>query len=81
MVELRKYITRKNAHGDTEWHPPAHLDHRRPKTNCMHHPEKPLKPDGGEAALAALPALQARLRRKTGTSTSDAGTSGAGIGA
>jgi hypothetical protein len=45
MVELRKYITRRNAHGDTEWIPPGHLDYGQPRTNCMHHPEKPLKPD------------------------------------
>jgi hypothetical protein len=45
MVELRKYITRRNAHGHTEWHPPAHLDHGRPRTNCMHHPERPLRAD------------------------------------
>ncbi|TAJ18282.1 MAG: ribonuclease III [Dehalococcoidia bacterium] len=34
-----------------------------------------------QAAMAALPALQQRLRRQTGTSTSDAGAPGAGIGA
>ncbi|OBI97765.1 HNH endonuclease signature motif containing protein [Mycobacterium asiaticum] len=48
MVELRNYITRRNAHGDTEWIPPRHLDHRRPRTNCMHHPERPLKPEDDE---------------------------------
>jgi hypothetical protein len=32
--------TRTNAHGDTEWIPPAHLDHGQPRTNKFHHPEK-----------------------------------------
>ncbi|BDB40434.1 hypothetical protein Mkiyose1665_58320 [Mycobacterium kiyosense] len=45
MVELRNYITRRNAHSLTEWIPPDHLDHGQPRTNCMHHPERPLKPD------------------------------------
>ncbi|GAB3001436.1 HNH endonuclease signature motif containing protein [Mycobacterium bourgelatii] len=44
MVELRKYVTRRNAHGYTEWIPPEHLDHGRPRVNCMHHPERELQP-------------------------------------
>ena len=40
--------TRKNARGDTEWIPPAHLDHGRPRTNTFHHPEKLLAPDDDE---------------------------------
>ncbi|EUA89720.1 hypothetical protein I551_3796 [Mycobacterium ulcerans str. Harvey] len=35
--------TRKNAHGDTEWLPPPHLDHGQPRTNTYHHPEKLLR--------------------------------------
>ncbi len=34
------WTTRKNHHGDTEWIPPAHLDHGQPRTNTYHHPEK-----------------------------------------
>lgn len=43
MVEHRNYTTRKNAHGDTEWLPPPHLNYGRPTTNCMHHPERLLR--------------------------------------
>jgi hypothetical protein len=39
------WTTRKNAHGDTEWIPPAHLDHGQPRTNTYHHPEKLLQDD------------------------------------
>ncbi|ORW95918.1 hypothetical protein AWC27_05765 [Mycobacterium szulgai] len=39
------WATRKNAHGDTEWIPPPHLDHGQPRTNSFHHPEKLLAPD------------------------------------
>ncbi len=39
------WITRKNTHGDTEWLPPAHLDHGQPRTNTFHHPEKLLRDD------------------------------------
>ena len=39
------WTTRKNTHGDTEWIPPAHLDHGQPRTNSFHHPEKLLKQD------------------------------------
>ncbi|PJE02081.1 MAG: hypothetical protein CK428_30310, partial [Mycobacterium sp.] len=34
------WTTRKNARGDTQWIPPAHLDHGQPRTNTFHHPEK-----------------------------------------
>jgi hypothetical protein len=40
------WTTRKNHHGDTEWIPPAHLDHGQPRTNTYHHPEKLLRDDG-----------------------------------
>ncbi len=36
------WTTRKRANGDTEWIPPPHLDHGRPRTNRFHHPEKVL---------------------------------------
>jgi Domain of unknown function (DUF222) len=39
------WTTRKNHHGDTEWIPPPHLDHGRPRTNTFHHPEKLLRDD------------------------------------
>jgi Domain of unknown function (DUF222) len=39
LVE-KGWTTRTNAHFDTEWIPPAHLDHGRPRTNTFHHPEK-----------------------------------------
>ncbi|OBK21286.1 hypothetical protein A5634_10460 [Mycobacterium asiaticum] len=45
LVELRNYITRRNAHGQTEWIPPEQLEYGRPRVNCMHHPERALKPD------------------------------------
>lgn len=32
--------TRKLSNGDTEWIPPAHLDHGQPRTNGYHHPER-----------------------------------------
>ena len=37
------WTTRKNARGDTEWIPPAHLDRGRPRVNTFHHPEKLLR--------------------------------------
>src|SRR6202042_508356 len=37
------WTTRKNAHGQTEWIPPPHLDHGQPRTNTYHHPEKLLQ--------------------------------------
>jgi hypothetical protein len=39
------WTTRKNARGDTEWLPPAHLDYGQPRVNTFHHPEKVLAPD------------------------------------
>ena len=39
------WTTRKNAHGDTQWIPPAHLDHGQPRVNTYHHPEKLLRDD------------------------------------
>jgi hypothetical protein len=37
------WTTRTNAHGDTEWVPPPHLDHGQPRTNPYHHPERFLR--------------------------------------
>jgi Domain of unknown function (DUF222) len=42
------WTTRKNHHGDTEWIPPAHLDHGQPRVNTYHHPEKLLRDDDDE---------------------------------
>ena len=42
------WTTRKNAKGDTEWLPPAHLDYGQPRINTYHHPEKLLAPDDDE---------------------------------
>jgi hypothetical protein len=42
------WTTRKNAKGDTEWLPPAHLDHGQPRTNTFHHPEKLFTPEDDE---------------------------------
>jgi Domain of unknown function (DUF222) len=39
------WTTRKNAHGQTEWIPPPHLDHGQPRVNTFHHPEKLLTAD------------------------------------
>jgi Domain of unknown function (DUF222) len=39
------WTTRKNHNGDTEWIPPAHLDHGQPRVNTFHHPEKLLQDD------------------------------------
>jgi hypothetical protein len=50
LVEQGGFTTRKNAHGDTEWIPPPHLDHGQPRTNTFHHPEKLLAPDDDEPA-------------------------------
>ena len=41
------WTTRKNAHGDTEWIPPAHLDRGQSRVNTFHHPEKLLR-DGDD---------------------------------
>jgi Domain of unknown function (DUF222) len=42
------WTTRKNAHGDTEWIPPRHLDRGQPRVNTFHHPEKLLRDDDGD---------------------------------
>jgi Domain of unknown function (DUF222) len=42
------WTTRTNAHGDTEWLPPPHLDHGQPRTNPFHHPERFLDRDDDE---------------------------------
>ncbi|MDP7729216.1 HNH endonuclease signature motif containing protein [Mycobacterium sp. TY813] len=42
------WTTRKNANSDTEWLPPAHLDHGQPRINTFHHPEKLFAPDDDE---------------------------------
>jgi Domain of unknown function (DUF222) len=43
------WTTRTNAHGDTEWIPPPHLDRGQPRTNPYHHPERfHRNPDGDE---------------------------------
>ena len=39
------WTTRKNQRGQTEWIPPAHLDHGQPRVNTFHHPEKLLRDD------------------------------------
>jgi hypothetical protein len=44
----RGWITRKNAHGDTEWIPPPHLNRGQPRINTFHHPEKLLCEEDGE---------------------------------
>jgi hypothetical protein len=37
------WTTRKNQRGETEWVPPAHLDHGQPRINRFHHPERLLR--------------------------------------
>jgi hypothetical protein len=44
------WTTRKNAHGDTEWLPPPHLDRGQLRINTFHHPEKLLQDDDEESA-------------------------------
>lgn len=36
----RGWTTRKLKTGDTEWIPPPHLDHGRPRVNTFHHPDR-----------------------------------------
>jgi len=48
LVEKGGFATRKDAHGDTEWIPPPHLDYGQPRINSFHHPEKLLAPDDDE---------------------------------
>src|SRR5262249_8700290 len=55
--------TRTNRRGDTEWIPPAHLDHGQPRTNTFHHPEKLLIDDEDDVPMRAtswLPPLETR---------------------
>jgi hypothetical protein len=52
LVEPGGWTTRKRKDGETEWIPPAHLDHRQPRTNTFHHPEKLLR-DGDDDEDAA----------------------------
>jgi Domain of unknown function (DUF222) len=40
--------TRKHHNGNTQWIPPAHLDHGQPRTNTFHHPEKLLQDSDDE---------------------------------
>jgi len=47
-VAEQGWTARKNRHGDTEWIPPAHLDHGRPRINTYHHPEKLLRKEDGD---------------------------------
>jgi Domain of unknown function (DUF222) len=47
LVE-KGWTTRNNAKGDTEWIPPAHLDHGQPRTNPYHHPERFLADRDGD---------------------------------
>ena len=49
------WTTRKNANGDTEWIPPAHLDHGQPRTNTFHHPEKLLRDDDERPVMPSVP--------------------------
>ncbi|OBK25961.1 hypothetical protein A5634_25295 [Mycobacterium asiaticum] len=42
------WTTRTNAKGDTEWIPPGHQDHGRPRINRYHHPEMLLRETGDD---------------------------------
>ncbi|GAB1815288.1 HNH endonuclease signature motif containing protein [Mycobacterium sp. MUNTM1] len=50
LLKRGGWTTRKNAHGDTQWIPPPHLDRGRPRTNTFHHPEKLLRDGDDDAA-------------------------------
>jgi hypothetical protein len=43
IIQPGGWSTRKNAHGETEWIPPPHLDRGQPRTNKFHHSEKLLR--------------------------------------
>ncbi|MDI3314505.1 MAG: HNH endonuclease signature motif containing protein [Mycobacterium sp.] len=45
LVKEGGWQTRKRASGETEWLPPAHLDHGQARVNAYHHPEKLLGDD------------------------------------
>jgi hypothetical protein len=40
LITCGGWTTRKLKTGDTQWIPPAHLDHGQPRVNTYHHPEK-----------------------------------------
>ena len=42
------WTARRNTRGQTEWIPPAHLDHGQPRVNTFHHPEKLLRREDDE---------------------------------
>ncbi len=42
------WTTRTNAHGETEWIPPPHLDRGQPRINPYHHPERYLRDSDGD---------------------------------
>jgi hypothetical protein len=44
----KRWTTRTNTKGDTEWLPPPHLDYGQPRVDTHHHPEKLLAPDDDE---------------------------------
>jgi hypothetical protein len=44
MVHENGYTTIVNAHGDTEWIPPPHLDHGQHRINHYHQPNALLRP-------------------------------------
>ena len=48
LLQPRGWTTRKNAHGDTEWIPPPHLQRGQPRTNTYWHPEKLLRNEDDE---------------------------------
>jgi len=45
MLQPGGWSTRNNAHGQTEWIPPPHLERGQPRTNPYWHPEKLLRRD------------------------------------
>jgi hypothetical protein len=48
LVEPGGYTTHTRHNGQTEWIPPAHLDHGQPRTNPYHHPERMLRQQDDE---------------------------------
>jgi hypothetical protein len=51
IIQPGGWSTRKNAHGDTEWIPPPHLDRGQPRTNTFWHPEKLLRDENDDDPL------------------------------
>ncbi|OBK36312.1 hypothetical protein A5658_06600 [Mycobacterium sp. 1245111.1] len=45
------WTTRKSSRYQTQWIPPPHLDHGRPRINTYHHPEKLLQDDDDDDGL------------------------------